>query len=100
METRPIPENGPRLYSPPRRYSPVRSRLDYDEYTPLVASIEHIYEVNKKGGFFKKPAPLSASQSRDKKKYCAYHESHGHDTHECRQLKEEIEKLIREGKLT
>lgn len=78
----------------------MRRRPAYDQFTPLVASIEPIYEVTKKEGLFKKPTPLSANQSKDKKKCCAYHESHGHDTHECRHLKEEIEKLIHDGKLT
>ena len=66
----------------------------------MVASIEHIYEVSKKDGVFKKPAPVSNTTNKDKSKYCAYHETYGHQTHECRHLKEEIETLIREGKLT
>ncbi|XP_074327506.1 uncharacterized protein LOC141665419 [Apium graveolens] len=37
--------------------------------------------------------------SRDKKKYCDYHESTSHDTHECRHLKDEIEELIKAGYL-
>ncbi|XP_074336612.1 uncharacterized protein LOC141673771 [Apium graveolens] len=38
-------------------------------------------------------------RSRDKKKYCDYHESTGHDTHECHHLKDEIEELIKAGYL-
>ncbi|XP_074346642.1 uncharacterized protein LOC141685441 [Apium graveolens] len=38
-------------------------------------------------------------RSRDKKKYCDYHESTDHDTHECRHLKDEIEELIKAGYL-
>ncbi|XP_074327727.1 uncharacterized protein LOC141665640 [Apium graveolens] len=65
-------------------------------YTPLVASIDHIYEVNRNKRLFRKPKALSSWQSKDKKKYCEYHESSGHNTHECRHLKDEIEALIKE----
>lgn len=47
--------------------------IGYDQkpnkYTPLAASIEHIYEVNKEKGLFKNSAQLFTWQSRDKKKY-------------------------------
>lgn len=36
---------------------------------------------------------------KNAKKYCSYHDSPGHYTYECRQLKEEIKSLIRKGKL-
>ncbi|XP_074346599.1 uncharacterized protein LOC141685395 [Apium graveolens] len=83
-----------RGWSPPLNYDYWTSR-----YTPLVTSIEHIYEVNKNKGLFRKPEALSSWQSKDKKKYCEYHESSGHNTHECRHLKDEIEALIKEGYL-
>ncbi|XP_074346609.1 uncharacterized protein LOC141685405 [Apium graveolens] len=83
-----------RGWSPPSNYDYRTSR-----YTPLVASIDHIYEVNRNKGLFRKPEALSSWQSKDKKKYCEYHESSGHNIHECRHLKDEIEVLIKEGYL-
>ena len=32
---------------------------------------------------------------RNPNKFCLYHRDHGHDTKECIQLRDEIEKLIR-----
>ena len=36
---------------------------------------------------------------RLKNKYCRFHRDHGHDTTDCYDLKQQIEALIREGKL-
>ncbi|XP_074352551.1 uncharacterized protein LOC141691688 [Apium graveolens] len=46
--------NTRRVWSPPSNYDYRTSR-----YTPLVASIEHIFEVNKNKGLFRKPEALS-----------------------------------------
>lgn len=46
------------------------------------------------------PKPLHSSPNvRDKKKYCYFHKDHGHYMEDCRDLKEQIEKLIQKGKL-
>ena len=36
---------------------------------------------------------------RSRNKYCRLHRDHGHDTADCYDLKQQIETLIREGKL-
>ncbi|KAL2481572.1 Ribonuclease H [Abeliophyllum distichum] len=48
----------------------------------------------------KKPAPMRASSSElNQRRYCRYHRSTRHDTDDCRDLKGEIESLIRRGHL-
>ncbi|XP_074322938.1 uncharacterized protein LOC141659904 [Apium graveolens] len=72
----------------------------WQTHTPLVASIDHIYATYAGKGVFRKATPLTDYNKRDTLRYCAYHEATGHDTADCRQLKDEIETLIRQGKLT
>ncbi|GAV73726.1 hypothetical protein CFOL_v3_17209, partial [Cephalotus follicularis] len=46
------------------------------------------------------PAPMrSSAEKRDTEKYFRYHCDHGHDTEECRHLKNHIEDPIRKGHL-
>ena len=50
--------------------------------------------------YLKWPRPLHSSPNvRDKKKYCRFHKDHGHYTEDCKNLKEQMEELIRKGKL-
>ncbi|XP_063942768.1 uncharacterized protein LOC135150410 [Daucus carota subsp. sativus] len=103
----PSPEQRVRRRSPnrvnttyKRNYTPPRDHEERgDHWTSLAAPIDHIFEVNRDKGLFRRPAPLNSWRAKNKDKYCEYHESTGHDTHECRQLKEEIESLIKEGHL-
>ena len=65
-----------------------------------MASIEHIYAIYADKGIFKKPAPISNWAKKDRTKYCAFHEQNGHYTVDYQQLKQQIEELIKNGKLT
>ena len=46
------------------------------------------------------PGKLKSDPSkRSRNKYCRFHRDHGHDTADCYNLKQQIEALIREGRL-
>ena len=50
--------------------------------------------------YLKWPKPLHSSPNvRDKRKYCRFHKDHEHYTEDYQDLKEQIEELIRKGKL-
>ena len=46
-----------------------------------------------------RPRPLRDDVTRDKSRYCEFHDQHGHTTDVCWDLRDAIEKFIREGKL-
>ena len=50
--------------------------------------------------YLKRPRLLNSSFNvHDKKKYFRFHKDHDHYTKDCRDLNEQIEELIRKGKL-
>ncbi|XP_075674991.1 uncharacterized protein LOC142644219 [Castanea sativa] len=70
------------------------------KFTPLVMPIDKILAQIKDEYYLKWPRPLHSSPHvRDKKKYCRFHKDNGHYIEDCRDLKEQIEELIRKGKL-
>ena len=67
-------------------------------FTLLVIPADKILMQIKDEPGFKWPKPLStSSRKHDLKKYCHFHKDHGHYIDECRDLKEQIEELIRGG---
>ncbi|XP_074377340.1 uncharacterized protein LOC141718863 [Apium graveolens] len=77
------------------KYPAKREAVRYTEYTPLTAPIGHILEVGDKSGIFRKPARNGPPGRKDMARYCAFHDANGHETAECRHLKDHIEDLIR-----
>ena len=69
-------------------------------FTPLVMPVDKILTQIKDEHYLKWPRPLHSSPNiRDKNKYCQFHKDHGHNTEDCKDLKEQIEELIWKGKL-
>ena len=69
-------------------------------FTPLVMHVDKIFTQIKDEYYLKWPRPLHSSPNVcDKNKYCRFHKDHGHNTEDSRDLKEQIEELIRKGKL-
>ncbi|KAI3453674.1 hypothetical protein Pfo_010337 [Paulownia fortunei] len=68
------------------------------QYTPLVAPRAHILMAIAKHKGLKRPYNHSAAPTKPKSNlFCAFHNEYGHNTEECRHLKDEIERMIRKG---
>ncbi|XLS93546.1 hypothetical protein HN51_069554 [Arachis hypogaea] len=72
----------------------------YHNYTPLRASLVEIYKEVYHTEKIPPARPLKGKRGGgNRKEYCEYHRVRGHATNECFDLKNIIEKLVREGKL-
>ncbi|XP_058111314.1 uncharacterized protein LOC131254342 [Magnolia sinica] len=81
------------------RKSSTRPDRMFSTYTPLNKPREQVLMEIKSEGFVSWPNKLRSNPNRrNKDKYCHYHRNHGHSTSDCYHLKEEIERLIREGR--
>ena len=72
----------------------------FTSFTPLNAPLYQVLMQIKDEGALKFPGKLKSDPTkRSRNKYCRFHRDHGHDTADCYDLKQQIEALIREGKL-
>ena len=70
------------------------------QYTPLNVPLEQVLMQIKDDPSLKWPEKMKGDPNkRNKKKYCHFYRDHGYDTDECFDLKQQIENLIRQGKL-
>ena len=72
----------------------------FTSFTPLTAPIDQVLMQIKDEGTLTFLGKLKGDPSkRQRDKYCRFHRDHGHDTADCYDLKQQIEALIRQGKL-
>ncbi|GAV88104.1 hypothetical protein CFOL_v3_31527 [Cephalotus follicularis] len=73
----------------------------YNHFAPLLDTHTRILAEEQDKVPIQWPKKMrSPAEKRNTEKYCCYHHDHGHDTEECRQLKNQIEDLIRKGHLS
>ena len=69
-------------------------------FTPLTAPIDQVLMQIKDEGALTFPGKLKGDPNkRPRDKYYCFHRDHRHDTTNCYDLKQQIEALIRQGKL-
>ena len=72
----------------------------FTSFTPLNASLDQVLMQIKDEGALTFLRKLNSDPTKwSRNKYCCFHRDHGHDTADCYDLKQQIEVLIREGKL-
>ncbi|XP_012846973.1 PREDICTED: uncharacterized protein LOC105966948 [Erythranthe guttata] len=72
----------------------------YPKFTPLKAKLMEVWMVAEQKDLVQPPRQMKENPKRQKsEKYCEYHQDRGHTTDECFQLKQEIERLIKKGRL-
>ena len=72
----------------------------FTSFTPLNALLDQVLMQIKDEGTLMFQGKLNSDPSkRSRNKYCGFHRDHGHDTTDCYDLKQQIEALIKEGKL-
>ncbi|XP_078155604.1 uncharacterized protein LOC144551506 [Carex rostrata] len=77
-----------------------RYRPHFTRYAPFVRKRNEMFHIVRERFELPPPLPQDLFEVRDINKRCLYHNSDGHSTGDCLQLKDVLEKLAREGKLT
>ncbi|GKB39803.1 hypothetical protein Tco_0884745 [Tanacetum coccineum] len=82
------------------RFSPYRGP-NHGLLSNLSKSPREILATEKAAKSFEQPPRMFGSRmSQDMSKYCHFHEDHGHETNDFRQLKNQIEEAVKSGQLS
>ena len=72
----------------------------FTSFTLLTTPVDQVLMQIKDEEALTYPGKLMGDPNkRSKDKYCRFHRDHGHDTADCYDLKQQIEALIKQGKL-
>lgn len=68
----------------------------YVQYTSLKAPLDEVYQAIKNRDLLHPPASMTKLLSkRDMSRFCEFHNTHSHTTAHCRDLKNQVEDLVR-----
>ncbi|RRT43276.1 hypothetical protein B296_00024051 [Ensete ventricosum] len=91
---------GPTSGQPRRRIERPDFSRPRPPMTPLNSTRTEIFLQIREKGLLAPPNRIKTRpEERDRGGYCRFHREYGHDTKECRDLKNQIEDLIRQGHL-
>ncbi|XP_024023058.1 uncharacterized protein LOC112092091 [Morus notabilis] len=91
-----------RALQKPRQEDTRKPRLfqKYDSYHELTVGVEEVLNQVGCKNLLRRPEPMKSDPSRrNQKKFCRFHGDVGHHTNDFADLKDEIERVIREGRL-
>ncbi|KAJ1439596.1 hypothetical protein SESBI_02542 [Sesbania bispinosa] len=97
--TRYNPYNGRPGGSRPTYAEPRRVVWNADDYTPLNAKRSEILKEVYNANLLDPPLPARGPKGPYKHRWCEFHRVQGHDTEECWDLMNQIERLIKDGYL-
>uniref|UniRef100_A0A2N9HX06 Uncharacterized protein n=1 Tax=Fagus sylvatica TaxID=28930 RepID=A0A2N9HX06_FAGSY len=96
----PSKQKVPKFTETPERKRTTAPPVKFSSFTPLNTPIDKLLLQIQDDPSLRWPGKIrSDPNSRPKNLYCRFHRDHGHLTEECVALKEQIETLIRQGKL-
>uniref|UniRef100_A0A2N9IJ88 Uncharacterized protein n=1 Tax=Fagus sylvatica TaxID=28930 RepID=A0A2N9IJ88_FAGSY len=96
----PAKQKVPKFTETPERKWTTAPPVKFSSFTPLNTPIDKLLLQIQDDPSLRWPGKIrSDPNTRPKNLYCKFHRDHGHLTEECVALKEQIETLIRQGKL-